>query len=72
MQNDERQFNYAYSSDKSKRSTLSNNINDFESELKKLQQQAEIKLNEERTVEIKLSKFRSRNDCSKRSFRRYV
>ena len=42
---------------KSKRSTLSNNINEFESELKKLQQQAEIQLNEERTVEIKLSKL---------------
>lgn len=42
---------------KLKRSTLSNNINEFESELKKLQQQAEIQLNEERTVEIKLSKL---------------
>jgi chromosome segregation protein len=42
---------------KSKRSALSNNINEFESELKKLQQQAQIQLNEERTVEIKLSKL---------------
>lgn len=42
---------------KSKRSTLSNNIIEFESELKKLQQQAEIQLNEERSVEIKLSKL---------------